>query len=114
VKSSSDENQALAARTRKGRRGSPGRRASPEREASPEPRRRRILVRSDVLSVMIMVTMLHSVHTGREGEEGNRHQQQRLMRLQTGFRGRSCWSPPFQVQFPVGGLGWWIAEPLAI
>jgi hypothetical protein len=42
VKSSSDENQALAACTRKGRRGSlgrrgsPGRRDSPEREASPE------------------------------------------------------------------------------
>jgi hypothetical protein len=44
-----------------------------------------------------MVTMLHSVHTGGEGEEGNMHQQQRLMRLQTSSRGRSCWSPPFQV-----------------
>jgi hypothetical protein len=61
------------------------------------------------LSVMTMVIFLHSVHTGGEGEEGNRHQQQRLMRLQTGSRGRSCWSPPFQVQFPAGGLGWWIA-----
>jgi hypothetical protein len=44
VKSSNDENQTLAAHTRKGRRGSPdkrgvsGRRASPEREASLEPR----------------------------------------------------------------------------
>jgi hypothetical protein len=51
VKSSSDENQALAARTRKGRRGSPdrrgppGRRASPEREASPKPRRKKDLSR---------------------------------------------------------------------
>jgi hypothetical protein len=43
VKSNSDENQALAARTRKGRRGSLSRRASPEREASPEPRRKKDL-----------------------------------------------------------------------
>jgi hypothetical protein len=46
VKSSNDENQALATHGRKGRRGSPckigslGRRDSPEREASPEPRRK--------------------------------------------------------------------------
>jgi hypothetical protein len=35
VKSSSDENQALTARTRKGKKGSLGRRDSVEREASP-------------------------------------------------------------------------------
>jgi hypothetical protein len=38
VKNNSDENQALVARTRKGRRGSPSKRVSLEREASPEPR----------------------------------------------------------------------------
>jgi hypothetical protein len=44
VKRSSDENQALASRTRKARRGSPNirvpprNRDSPKREASPEPR----------------------------------------------------------------------------
>jgi hypothetical protein len=51
-----------------------------------------------------MVTMLHSVHIGREGEEGSRHRQRRLMRLQIGFRGRSYWSSPFQLQFPAGDL----------
>jgi hypothetical protein len=66
------------------------------------------------LSVMIMVILLHSLHIGGEGEEGNRHQQQRLMRLQTGSRGRSCWSLPFQVQSPAGGLSWWIAKHISI
>jgi hypothetical protein len=80
VKSSSDENQALATRTKSGRRGSPSRRGSPGRRLLPREKHlqsrdgRRILVRSDVLSVMTMVTMIHSVHTGGEGEEGNRHQ----------------------------------------
>jgi hypothetical protein len=50
---------------------------------------RRTLARSSALLVMIMVTMLHSVHTIREREGSNRHQQQRLMRLQTDFRGSS-------------------------
>jgi hypothetical protein len=75
---------------------------------------RRILVKSYVLSVMTMVTMLHNVHTGREGEEGSMHQHQRLMRLQIGLRGRSCCFSPFQVQFPVGQLGWWIVKHLSI
>jgi hypothetical protein len=43
VKSSSDENYALAGLTRKGRRGSFSRRASLSREASPEPRRKKDL-----------------------------------------------------------------------
>jgi hypothetical protein len=43
VKSSSDENQALVAHTRKGIRGSLGRRGSPGRRTSSEPRRRKDL-----------------------------------------------------------------------
>jgi hypothetical protein len=77
VKSSSDENQALAARTRKGRRGSPGEEVLQGEGLLPREKhlqsqdRRRILVRSNVLSVMTLGTMLHSVHTKGEGEEGN-------------------------------------------
>jgi hypothetical protein len=66
------------------------------------------------MSAMTLVIMLHSVHTGGEEEEGNRHQQQRLMRLQTGSRGRSCWSLTFQGLSPVGRDGWWIVEHLSI
>jgi hypothetical protein len=66
------------------------------------------------LSVMIMVIFPHNVHTGGEGEEGNMHQQQRLMRLQTGSIGRSFWSPTFQGQYPTRGLSWWIAEQFSI
>jgi hypothetical protein len=73
VESNSDENQTLAAHTRKGKRGSLGRWSSREREASPELRRKKDLNKIISLNVMIMVTMLHSVHTGREWEEGSRH-----------------------------------------
>jgi hypothetical protein len=61
-----------------------------------------------------MVTMIYSVHTGGEGGKGSRHQQQRLMGFLTGSRGRSCWSLPSQVQFPAGGLDWWITKHLSI
>jgi hypothetical protein len=50
---------------------------------------RRTLERSSVFLFMSMVTMLHSVHNGTEGEGRSKYQQQRLMRLQTGFRGSS-------------------------
>jgi hypothetical protein len=78
VKSNSDENQALAARTRRGRRGSPDRRGLQEeelllKEKHPQSRDgRNILARSDALSVMTLATMLHSVHSGGEEEEGNK------------------------------------------
>jgi hypothetical protein len=75
---------------------------------------RRILVRSNVLSVVILGTMLHSFHTRGEEEEGNRNQQQRLMRLQTGSIGISFWSSPFQVLSLTGRDGWWITKHLVI
>jgi hypothetical protein len=51
--------------------------------------------------------MLHSVHSGGKGEGSSRHQQHRLMRWLTGFRGSSYWSPPFQVQ---PGDGTWLVD----
>jgi hypothetical protein len=121
VKSSSDENQALAAHTRKGRRGSPdrrgpsGRRDSPEREASPEPRWKKDLSKIRCFECHDFGHYASQCpHWRGEEEEGSKHQQQRLMRLQIGSRGRSCWSPPFQVLSPVGRDGWWIAEHLSI
>jgi hypothetical protein len=69
VKSSSDENQALAAALGRAEEVlqieevHQGEGLLPREKHLQSRDGRRILVRSDVLSVMIMVTMLHSVHT---------------------------------------------------
>jgi hypothetical protein len=69
VNSSSDDNQALATCTRKGRRGSRerrgflGRRDSLGEKHLHRREKRRILVISYVMSAMNLVTMLHSFHS---------------------------------------------------
>jgi len=44
---------------------------------------------------MNLATMLHNVHSEGEEEEGSIHQKHRLMMLQIGSKGISCWSLAF-------------------
>jgi hypothetical protein len=81
---SDDENQALVAYARKGKR-----KGSTRGEASPEQWKKKDLARSSALLVISKATVLHNVHHGRKGKGSNKHHQQRWMRLQTSFKGSS-------------------------
>jgi hypothetical protein len=101
-----DENQALAAHTRKGKG-----KGSTRREGSPEQWKNKDLSK---VKCFACHKQGHYAYVHYERKGSNRHQQQRWMRLQTSFKGSSYWSLPCLVQFSVVGLGWWIVELLVI
>jgi hypothetical protein len=98
-KGRNNENQALVSHTRKNIIG-----------GSPEPRRKKELTKVKCFACHEYGHYALECPQQKKGGRISRHQQQRLMRLQIGFRGSSYWSPPFQVQSLVMGHGWWIME----